>query len=672
MAKDTIANTFEHLGKITDSLPSFLDLLYVRDLWAQLHHYWEVLCEEIERRRGKSHPIRALDFDLIYPTIWSAKVQSPLLLEERMGFPMTASFIFRDTQTYFTIPPGALFELSFRILKLQEVYRLSETNLNRLMRKVYHLRQEISHEEVQQTTHASELLSETVPEFNREVNRLIDYGAKLESLSDILTHKYYRPWNKISEQAKAKADPTEVLKLWRIFSAARTHPDKDLSNYLDALSVASYYSLSRAQAGGRTRDFPLFASGTDIVLNLGPQVINSTEHWRPSLLQEIIHPVSIQYLAFATAMERYAEYDITRLSTLTEAGLRETQRLFQRWRSFWNDCRVIFPQPQHVTEEEHYGSISFSQLTDVSSFRPLCDAYTSWRIHFEDTVEAIFIDITRADRQISQSYHSVKRRLLERIEEGQSSEPRAGPSYVIEDITSTFDWTPLTAVVDSGILLLSSAGRPASRISDQTIELLTLRTSGMLVEEAEVFSEPFPTLRTIVKLSDIKEEVLLTWERSVGHASQLCYWSYGSGMQEALDRLGRFLSEAHSESQDLVPVSMHVFADDLYEEKTFKVDRYDLQLFDAVLSITQNPNYIRIDADACTIFLDVMPPRDSARLEMAVMYEKKLHREVAGLYRDTSLFPLASSVVEALLREFARDFKRKEPLIGKLANRKDI
>lgn len=671
MAKDNIANTLEHLGRLTDSLPSLLDLLYVRDLWAQLHHYWLVLCEEIERRRGQSHPIRALDFDLIYPTIWSAQVQSPLLLEERMGFPMTASFIFRDTQTYFTIPPGALFELSFRILKLQEVYRLSETNLNKLMRKVHYLRQEISHEEVKQTTHASELLSETIPEFNRQVNRLIDAGAKLESLSNILTHKYYRPWDKISEQARAKADPTEVLKLWRIFSAARTHPEKDLSNYLDALSVASYYSLSRAQAGGRTRDFPLFASGTDIVLNLGPQVINSSEHWRPSLLQEIIHPVSIQYLAFATAMERYAEYDIARLSTLTEAGLGETQKLFRRWRSFWNDCRVIFPQPQHVTEEEHYRSISLSQLTDVPSFRPLCDAYTGWRIHFEKTVGAIFIDITRADRQISQSYHSVKRRLLERIEDRQSSEPRARPSYVMEDITATFDWTPLTGVVDSGFLL-SSAGKPPSRISDQTIELLTLRTSAMLVEEAQVFSEPLPTLRTIVKLSDIKEEVLLTWERSVGDASQLCYWSYGSGIQEALDRLGKFLSEAHAESQDLAPVCLRVFADDLYEETTFKVDLHNFQLFDAVLSITPNPNYIRIDTDTCTIFLDVMPPRDSTRLEMAVMYEKKLHREVAALYRDTSLFPLASSVVEALLREFARDFKRKEPLIGKLAKQRDI
>jgi hypothetical protein len=203
------------------------------------------------------------------------------------------------------------------------------------------------------------------------------------------------------------------------------------------------------------------------------------------------------------------------------------------------------------------------------------------------------------------------------------------------------------------------------------IELLTLRTSGMLMEEAQVFSEPFPTLRTIVKLTDIKEEVLLTWERSVGHSSQLCYWSYGAGLHAALDRLASFLKEAHGEPGELAPVQLHVFAGDFYGVTTSNVDLSDFQLFDIVLSISPDPNYIRIETSDCTVFLDVKPREVAARLEMAVMYEKSLHREVANLYRDTSLFPLAASVVEGLLREFANDFKRKEPLITQFAIRKD-
>jgi hypothetical protein len=668
MPKDAIDSTFEHLAKLTDSRPTLMTLLYMRDLWAQLRHYWDVFSGEIERRRGKSHPIRALDFDLIYPTVWPATVQSPLKLEERMGFPMTASFVFRDTKTFFTIPPGAFFELSFHILKLQESYRLTEGSLNRLMRKIDDLHREAVSAQTTQALNAKDILRETLPACTREIDKLIDVGAKLESLNNILTHEYYRPWDQIADQAEASADSTEILKLWRIFSAARSHPDKDLSNYLDALSVASYYSLSRAQAGGRFRDFPLLASGTHVVLNLGPQVIGTSGDYLPSLLQDIIHPVSIQYLAFATAMERYAEYDIARQSTLAEAGLREIHKLFRRWRTFWTDCRVTFPQPEHVKEEDHYLSISFSQLSGVPSFHLLCEAYKDWRFHFENTVGGIFINITKSDQQISESYHRTRQRLLERIEQSQTGASPPRPAEVLVDITKTFNWTPLTDVADTGFLLLGPVERPAhQRLYDETIQLLTLRRTGMLTEEAEVIPDPIPTLRTTIKLSDIKDESLLTWERSVGHDSQLCYWSYRSNIQEVFEQIGIFLIDSHRKSTEQSPIHLHIFADELYEHKIFEDGPLGVKWFDEILSVTSNPNYFRMDTSVCSVFLDAMPAKNATHLEMAVMYKKDIHRQVATLYRQTSVFPFALSVIKSVLREFAQDFKRKEALIVSLA-----
>ncbi len=664
MPTDTISATFEHLEKLTGSQPSLLNLLHMSGLWEQLQRYWKVFSREIDRRREGSDPIRALDFDLIYPTVWHAEVASPLELEERMGFPMTAAFIFRDTKVNFTIPPGSLFELYFHILRLEEAYNLKAGKLGRLMQKVERLHREVARADAEHAIRVTQVLEETLPECKRETDRLNDIGARLESLGRILTHDYYRPWPEISKKAGVKPDPAEIIKFWRIFSQFRTHPEKDMSNYLDALSMASYYALARAHIVGG--DLTLLASGTNIILQVGPQVISTSEGYRTTRQQEIINPVSIQYLGFATAMERYAEYNLTRLLALTKAGTLGIERLMHRWQNFWSDCQQKFPLPENVEEKKHYDSISFSQLSEVPSFRLLCNAYRDWRVSFDKTVGSIFINITRADQQLSDNYHSRKQRLQKEVEELGGG--RFSHSHVLAEVTRTFDWTPLTDIADSGFMagLGSTRHRKPTR---EAIELLTWRKTGMLIEEAEVYPDPVPTLRTTIRLADIKEEILLVWERSVGHASQLCYWNYSSDIQDAFERIGELLVKAHSESQGGFTARLHVFARDLYKDKSFEVAPSEIQWYDEVLSLSPNPTYIRIDTNICTVFLDAAPPEDGTRLDMAVMYKKNLHRHVATLYRHTALFKLSIEVVEELLSEFAQDFKRKEPVINTLSGK---
>ncbi|HEV2800393.1 MAG TPA: hypothetical protein VGW12_07850 [Pyrinomonadaceae bacterium] len=663
MSKNPTDYTLEHLTVLAGAEPSLWDLLYVKDLWTQLHHYWWVFNGEIQRRLGKFESIRVLDFDLIYPAIWPAEVQNPLSLEERMGFPMTASFIFRDTKSLFTIPPGAFYELSYHLNKLRSSFDSSESRLQRMMNAVRRLHGTKLGNQKHNTFTAIKTLEDMAVECEQEVDRLIEIGVRLEGLNNILEHPYYRPWEEIAEKAGAIADPVDVFRFWKIFEADRTHPEKDFSNYLDALNVASYYALSKARTSGKSPVgfSPLFASGTRVILNLPPS-IGQKDYHRPSLLEEVIHPVSIQYLAFATALENYAEYALPVLSSIAENGFKGIQKLERRWGRFWNEVTLTLPLAQQSDIESYFKSIPLRQFNALESFSGFCESYTTWKKYFDAVVGSIFFNVTRADRQLSENHALVKQRLLADFKEYQLNDRLVTANESVSEITSSFKWSHLASLVDSHLVFQHKAQRSVDEIT-----LKSLRDAQMILERSEVFAAPDPTLRTAVHLAHA-QQLLFYWERTAGHSAQLCCWEYDTNIKELLDCISSFLIKAHSEFQRESTATLKIYANNLFKQVTINADLSKGQLLDTILRFTPAPNYIRIETSSCIVFSDVVPPDPMASLEIAVMYEKPhLHQLVADLFQQTSTLPMPTQMIAALLEEYARDFQRIEGRIKKFA-----
>jgi hypothetical protein len=661
LSKDAIDQTLEHITQLVGSAPSLWDLLHVRRLWDQLDDYWETFSEEVQKRIGNNLPLRILDFDIIYPAFWPAEVRNPLYLEERMGFPMTAAFVFRDTKSHFTIPPGAFFELRYHLLKLEKSYRVSEDRLAIMTQKIERVRAKALLNEAGHAAEAMMVLKDMSREFELEVDNMLVTGTKVQALSNILDHPYYVPWKTLTKTARTDVDPEEIIRLWKIFGAERTHPEKDLNNYLDALNVASYYAFARVRSG-RTRRlgfFPLFASGTRVILQLGSQPKMSEEE--ESILEAPLHPVSIQYLAFATALEIYAEHNPDRLASLADTGLNEIQRLRRRWTRFWGDFRRKYPLPSRRQEAAFLRSFPVARLGEFSSFRDLCDSYSKWRANFDGVVGTVFLDITRADRQMSESFVRTKRHLLNQVS---GTLPGSEPIKMlsISEAASSFEWTRTSSAVEAHLLLNPRSDR---MVEDDTLE--ALRKAGMLSEEGEVFPDPVPTLRTTVLLSDVKQ-TLFYWERTVRQKAQLCCWDYDLNIFEVLGFVRDFVEAARGKA-NLDNFNLEVYSDDRYGLAYVKPASGSEAWLDAVLKISPEPTYLRVDTPLCIVFLDLRPSGQATALEIAVLYETpKLHSQVARLYQQTSKLPVSRSVVTSLLTEFAQDFKRKEPLIVSLAD----
>jgi hypothetical protein len=636
------------------------DLLHVRRLWDQLNDYWETFNEEVERRMGNNRPLRILDFDLIYPAFWPAEVRNPLYLEERMGFPMTASFVFRDTRSHFTIPPGAFFELSYHLLRLQGSYRSSENKLSIMKKRMARVQANAFSEQAGHASKAMNVLKDMSRKFEHEVDRMLETGMRVQNLRNILDHSFYVPWNDVTEGLHMRVDPEEIIRLWKIFGAERAHPEKDLNNYLDAVNVAAYYALSRIRVAGKKQQgfFPLFASGTKVILQLGYQSDKGDED-EPAI-ENALRPVSIQYLSFATALEIYAEYNTDRLMSLAETGLKEIQRLRRRWNRFWADFRRKYQLPPQSRETAFLRSFPVAGLGEFSSFQDLCDAYSRWRSNFDAVVGTVFLDITRADRQMSETFVRTKKHLLKQISaEGLTAEPEK--MLTISEAASSFDWTRTASAVEAHLLLNP---RPDRVVKGDT--LTALRRAGMLSEEGEVFPDPAPTLRTTVLLSDVKQ-TLFYWERTVGKDAQLCCWDYDLNIHDIVGFVRDFVETARAAANE--ELKLNVYSDDCYGFTSIgSAANRDIWL-DAILRITPEPTYLRVDIPLCAVFLDLRPSSHATSLEIAVMYETdKLHSLVADLYQHTSKLPISRSIVTSLLTEFAVDFKRKESFITSLAN----
>jgi hypothetical protein len=519
-------------------------------------------------------------------------------------------------------------------------------------------------EQASHTRTALQILDDMERECERQVDNLIEIGVKIEGLSGVLEHPCYRKWRDIAKKAKTVVDPGEVIRYWKIFEAERTHPEKDFSNYLDAVNVASFYALSRGQTSGRSNMsyFPLFASGTHVVLN-APRSVGMKSHLRPSLLEEVIHPVSIQYLTFATAMEKYTEHDIKRQSVHAINGLKGIQKLRRRFRKLWMEANSKFALAQRSDKDEYLKAISLGQLTELESFREFSDAYSDWKTSFNEVVGSIFFSVSKTDQQIRETYTSIKQRILRDFKEQQQTDAILLSNAPANTITAAFNWSRLASLVESRLLLLHD-NIPRSI---EEVTLKSLRDAEIITEAGEVFPDARPTLRTSVLLTEI-QQMLFYWERTVGFTAQLCCWEYALNLTDMLGSICSFLAKAHDVLQGEVEVTLKVYGTDIFRVLTTSPFVGKDELFDQILTVTRTPHYLRLDSKICSIFLDVAPPDPTTGLEVAVMYERThLHPLIGELYENTATLSMPSLIISSLLEEYAKEFRRKEQRIRTFA-----
>lgn len=661
----------EHIASLTEHEPTLFDLFDIRDLWEKLERYWRTASGEIEKRLVNFKSIRLIDFDLIYPAFWAAEAQTKeSLLERRMGFPVTASFVFKDTRSLFTIPPGSYFELTYQIRRLQETVRISTTNLDGLLSKFESLKERNWKERSRESLSGTfKLLRATRTAAEEEIDRLVEAKIKVEALSQIVNHGCYLPWDEVMRETESFVEPDEVFGFWSMLQISRKHPDKDLSNYLDALNVASYYSLARAAHSDRERAnyFPLFASGTQPVLDLPPADFAARNQ---SSNDKITRPVSMQYLTFATALEIYADNILETMSAIADIQSREIQDLIGHWKRLWRDVKSHYKFEDEMRRDD-FQEIRLKSLVQFSSFNPFCEAYVKWKNSFDRVVGNTFLNVTQADRQMGDNIALAKRRLLGDggDDEFPSNETeRAGTPT--GDLTESFDWSWRASSVNSGLLLRHYYPR---QLNVTEITLASLRKSGIIREEGYIFPEPATTYRTKVSLWEVAQP-LFYWERVVGKSSQLCCWEYSLlSLEQMLNSVGEFFVNAQKATKFKNQIRLHIFAEDSDEELTIGNSAPEGEWMRQVLAVTKTPHYLRFETDVCILYLDVVPIEPTTGLEIAVLYEsRKLHNAVSNLHRETSGIRFPEKIIKALLLEFEKTFKAKEERITAFAQSQKI
>lgn len=675
MPSKMIDTTLEHISDFSEREPTLWDLYTAQNLWEKVQRYWETLGKEVSKRLDDKIIIRVLDFDIIYPAFWPAEMQRPAHFEERLGFPMTTEFIFRNTKTAFTLPPGTLFELARYILRLEEDFDITSNKLRGMVHEVERFVSDTQRRatggltavrrspEHNQTAIEVDILRKIAPKCEEEVERLIVTGIKLNSLSFILNHSLHQPWGEVSGGAKGRVNYEELTQYRDWFS--RRRPDFPLNNYLDALNVASYSTLLKTQTadGGGASYFPMLASSTQMILELRMRTGGSIP--LPSASDETIQPVTAQYLSFATAVEKFANFNLNRLHTFAQTGLELVQSLNLLLNDFWFDWKTRFyPRtapgtPNKPWDTKYLKQTPLSEVASMSTFRDFCNAYIRWRSHFSDVVGNTFLDVARADKQLRESYLSTKRRLLNRVASG-------GDLDLEEENndSSSFNWTRRATAVESTLML------QRKELNYESRNLKALRQAKIIKEEHIPFLNPSPVLRTVVSLPDIGE-ILFRWERAVGSHVQLCCWDHGLSIEKLLQYVREFFLGV-LEVSGSSSVRLHIYSEDDYVATRVPTSAGSEEWIGNMLAATTSAEYVRADGPFCSVFVDLMPMAPATNLEMAVLYSKpQYHTIVSNLHHVTSNITMTPAVVEDLLREYDSTFLKKEQWVSQLAAEQD-
>lgn len=676
MPSKMIDTTLEHISEFSEREPTLWDLYTAQNLWEKVQRYWETLSKEVSKRLDDKVIIRVLDFDIIYPAFWPAEMQRPSHFEERLGFPMTTEFIFRNTKTAFTLPPGTLFELARYILRLEQDFDITSSKLRGMVMEVERLvsdtqrrgtgglqRGQRSPEQSQRAIEV-DILRKIAPKCEEEVDRLIVTGIKLNRLSSILSHALHQPWGEVSGGAEGRVNYEELTQYRDWFG--RRRPDLPLNNYLDALNVASYSTLLKTQTAGDGRPayFPMLASSTQMILELHVRTGGSIP--LPSSSDETVQPVTAQYLSFATAVEKFANFNLNRLHTFAQTGLELVQGLNLLLNDFWFDWKTRFyPRTANGAHDkpwdaEYLKQVRLSEVASMSTFSDFCNTYIRWRSHFSDVVGNTFLDVARADKQLRESYLSTKRRLLNQVARGGEFELEEEEGH-----SSSFNWTRRAAAVESTLML------QRKELSYESRDLKALRQTKIIKEEHNPFRNPSPVLRTVVSLPDIGE-ILFRWERSVGSRSQLCCWDHGLSIEKLLQYVRDFFVRVFEVSGSS-SVRLHVYSDDQYEVIKVPTSAGPEAWINSLLETTATAEYVRADGPFCSVFFDLVPMEPATNLEMAVLYSKpQYHAIVSNLHQVTSNVTITPTVVEELLREYDRTFTKKEQWVSQFTATQEV
>jgi hypothetical protein len=646
MSDDAIKSTVGHVAEITGTTPTLSDLLRAKDLWETVHEYWLMLYEETERQNIGYETIRVVDFDIIYPAFWKVPVPpSRTFLKPDFSFPMTANFVFKHTRRPFTIPPGAFFELTRYLLELENQFGVKQSALKERFKAIDLGEIARTHDNNSKIQLSISALRKIAPESIKEIDLLIEMGARLKRLRRILKHECYEPWDTVMDRVGVQITSGEVKRIWHRFNDKR--PRYTISNYLDALNMASYYSLLQTQLSDKTPTiFPLLASGTSAVLNFDdyPDWLSG---YQSMITLESIKPVSTQYLTFATIIETYTEGNVETLYTFIREGIDQVERLLSEWRKFWDDCRRhFFSGGRHDAR-----TILLSQLTQVPSFYDFCLVYDRWKTNFTEIIGSTFIDVARADRQLSRSYELTHEHLIGEL---------AGELKDSDTKTNgVFDWNQSTSAVDTHLLFQSglyTAGQQGTLNALRSTSLLKQR---LLREMARPIEEDLEGLKIKVLLPHISE-TLFSWERANESTSQLCVWQHALDIGAALREVRQFLWVLGRRENTYLESSVELFGEDRYESITLNTSQSYEDWLNLLLSVTSEPEYLRIESGVCTVFLDTVPFDEEATLEVGVMYEDDIHHEVAEFRQNTASSPFSPTIIEMLLREYAEGFDKPD------------
>jgi hypothetical protein len=627
LQNDFIEAALGWLVKVTTPQPTLLDLIALQELWARLIDYWNTLSGEASRRLIGRRSIRVLDFDIIYPALWIAKLhRSSPQLEHRLGFPMTSSFVFRNTRIPFTLPPGAGLELARHLISLEETH---DSTRSRLQQLVDNIHRKSGGESIQ-------LAADSLPpEYEPEVQRLIDTGVRLRRLQDILSHPQYNRWDRLVQPQQTGEE--ELKGIQQLFDALR--PKLTINNLADALTIAGVQRLLRAdRADEELSVYPLLMSGTHVMLEF-PRLAATHAGVPPStLLDDSMPVVSSQYLAFATAVECFTEGDDDRILSLADPRLEELNSLNASWRKFWRHCAREFP---HL-DKRRARSISWGELNDIPYFRDVCTRYVRWSATFHDEIGTTFLAVARADQQLSDNYDAATRGLLRKFERQ--------PIEVMESLS--VDSLAAFAVSSTTYVPLSS-GKPTGELLRSSD---ALRGAGILQEKEVLLDGPRDGLRRVPFMAHTSEP-LFVWESTFESTGldQLCYWRYGVSVQDMIPALRDFILSVTTGRN----TSWEVFSEEKYVAWDMDICDEPAALLSQMFKKCPAPDYIRVGCERCAIMFDLAPEGDSANLELAILGPlTEVADELAALHDKTAVISVSRALVATLLREYSDGTKQ--------------
>lgn len=671
MSINSIDNLIEDLHDDIGQEPTLDHLIIANAFWLELQHFWETLFDEAQSRIEGHMTIRIIDFDIIYPSCWPVPLQHPISLESKFGLPATAAYAFRKTKQPFTIPQGALVELIRYLIQLDSDFITSESKLKVMFDKTS-ISKNINRPTEYPVFEESQI-NQDLSIFNKEqlisvcseqVDTLIESGVRLQGLNRILKHPFHRSWTEIANTANISVSPSDIQRWQLIFN---THRKYTISNYLDALNVASYNTLLEAGLSRRQKHnqhdityeddvskiiLPLLATSTKMILN---EVITRNAEYsyqRFALNKEEIRPVSSQYLSFATVIEDHAENDDHRICAIAMSGLSHVNHLLQAYRVFRSDKAVI----QKSIQKEP-SMVSLSTLVNIPVFQEFCLAYQKWNTKLIRDIRVTFQEIARTDYQLNRSYQIIREALSSKLLEGHST------SEALESVENipSWRWSQVEPIVSSNIILYQKTDSQSSQPSHQY-----LRSAGLLDDRNCVWIDhPELTQRILVRIPHLDAN-LFTWEKTINSESQLCYWKYRLDIAGIFKVIKQFLLLIYADVMPNIDARLFIYGtrgslldtESIRCEKTLDINLPWEQWVELLQSAANEVDYLRIETEKCTLFLDLIPASRVIGLEFAIMYEdKNLHKTIADLHYSSAVTPIATSLVASLLDEYYNKFQ---------------